>query len=148
MAFKGAFLTLLFPIDRFGEMGPLSRCYFKEKGFCRQDILEHIWAFYQVSLHSFSPIYCQMFTLFSVYCRTYFQHMQEYMTPGEIEVALYTDSKHADKLRTAYASKEAISLGHVSIRRFEFLGSRKSFEGLKRVSRENTSHVYELLLAA
>lgn len=119
MAFKGAFLTLLFPIDRFGEMGPLSRCYFKEKGFCRQDILEHIWAFYQ-----------------------------EYMTPGEIEVALYTDSKHADKLRTAYASKEAISLGHVSIRRFEFLGSRKSFEGLKRVSRENTSHVYELLLAA
>eukprot|EP00250_Pteridium_aquilinum_P008710 c18152_g1_i1 orf=255-1925(+) len=119
VVFKGAFLTVLFPIDRFGEMGPLSRCYFNEKGFCRQDILELIWAFYQ-----------------------------EHMTPGEVEVALFTDSKHADKLRVAYASKEAISLGHVSIRRFEFLGSRKSFEGLKRIGRENTSQVYELLLAA
>ncbi|MCO5613003.1 hypothetical protein L7F22_067276 [Adiantum nelumboides] len=119
VVFKGAFLTVLFPVDRFGEMGPLSRCYYNEKGFCRQDILDNIWAFYQ-----------------------------EYLTPGEVEVALYTDSKHADRLRTAYASKEAISLGHVSVKRFEFLGSRKSFEGLKRVGRENTGHVYELLLAA
>ncbi|KAI5072324.1 hypothetical protein GOP47_0012430 [Adiantum capillus-veneris] len=119
IVFKGAFLTVLFPVDRFGELGPLSRCYYNEKGFCRQDILENIWAFYQ-----------------------------EHLTPGEVEVALYTDSKHADKLRTAYASKEAISLGHVSVKRFEFLGSRKSFEGLKRVGRENTGHLYELLLAA
>lgn len=119
LAFKGPFLTLLFPIDRFGEMGPLSRCYFNENGFCRQSIVEHIWAFYQ-----------------------------EYMTSGEIEVALYTDSKHADKLRTTYVSKEAVSSGHVSMKRFEFLGSRKSFEGLRRAGRENTSHVYELLLTA
>lgn len=119
VVFKGSFLTVLFPIDRFAEIGPSSRTFFNEKGFCRQDIIELIWAFYQ-----------------------------EYMTPGEVEVALYSDSKHADKLRTAYASKETISLGHVPIRRYEFLGSRKSFEGLKRSGRENTSQVYELWLVA
>ncbi|KAH7420599.1 hypothetical protein KP509_13G014000 [Ceratopteris richardii] len=117
--FKGAFLTLLFPLDRFGEMGPTSRCYHNEKGFTRQDIIELIWNFYQ-----------------------------EHLTSMEVEVALYTDSKHADKLRNTYATKEAINLGHVPLRRFEFLGSRKNFEVLKRVGRENTSQLYELFLSA
>lgn len=33
--YKGAFLTILFPIDRFGEMGPSARTFFSEKGFTR-----------------------------------------------------------------------------------------------------------------
>ncbi|KAH7299279.1 hypothetical protein KP509_24G003500 [Ceratopteris richardii] len=119
IVFRGSFLNVLFPVDRFGEMGPMSRCYHNEKGFGRQDILELIWSFYQ-----------------------------EQLTQEEVEVALYTDSKHADKLRSLYATKEAVTLGYVPMRRFEFLGSRKSFEGLKRVGRENTSQLYELSLAA
>ena len=70
------------------------------------------------------------------------------MTPEEVEVALYTDSRHADKLRGAYVSKEALTLGHVPMRRYEFLGSRKSFEGLKRIGSDNTGHIYELFLTA
>lgn len=116
---KASFLTVLFPIDRFAEVGPSSRTFFSEKGFQRHQILELIWTFYQ-----------------------------EYMTPGEVEVAIHSDSKHADKLRTVYADKETVEQGYISLKRCEFLGSRKCFEGLKRSGRENTSQVYELWLGA
>ncbi|GLJ11043.1 hypothetical protein SUGI_0141190 [Cryptomeria japonica] len=117
--YRGLFLTILFPIDRFGEMGPSSRTFFSEKGFTRMHILEHIYSFYQ-----------------------------ENMSPDEIGVSIHTDSKHADHLRSLYASREAVELGYVAIKRSEFIGSRRSFEGLKRVSRENTGQVYELWLGA
>ncbi|KAH9309138.1 hypothetical protein KI387_037049, partial [Taxus chinensis] len=107
--YRGVFLTILFPIDRFGEMGPSSRTFFSEKGFTQMQILEHIYSFYQ-----------------------------ENMAPDEIEVAIHTDSKHADRLRSLYASKDALELGYIAMKRIEFLGSRRSFEGLKRISRENT----------
>lgn len=117
--YKGAFLTILFPIDRFGEMGPSARTFFNEKGFTRLQILDHIHSFYQ-----------------------------ENLSPDEIEVAIHTDSKHADRLRNVYASNEALDLGYVPVKRSEFLGSRRSFEALKRVGRENTGQVYELWLGA
>lgn len=70
------------------------------------------------------------------------------MSAQEVESAIHTDSRHADRLRTAYASKETAERGYVVFKRIEFLGSRKSFEMLKRVSGDNNSNVYELLLRA
>jgi hypothetical protein len=48
--FRGAFLTILFPIDRFSELGPSSRTFFSEGGFSREQIIELIHSFYQVNL--------------------------------------------------------------------------------------------------
>ena len=56
---------------------------------------------------------------------------QENLSPDEIEVAIHTDSKHADRLRHLYASNEALDLGYVSVKRSEVLGSQRSFEALK-----------------
>ncbi|XP_047170046.1 uncharacterized protein LOC124838482 isoform X2 [Vigna umbellata] len=109
LIFKNHFLTILFPIDRFSEMGPSSRTFFSHNGFT---------------------------------C------LQENMSRQEIEVAIHSDSRHADRLRSVYSSKETIARGHVTFKRVEFLGSRTSFEMLKRVSGENNSNVYELLLRA
>eukprot|EP00249_Psilotum_nudum_P021349 c28080_g2_i10 orf=3395-4438(+) len=117
VVFKGTFLTILFPIDRFGELGPSSRTFFSEKGFRRQQILDHIYTFYQ-----------------------------EYLSSDEVDVAIHTDSKNAEKLRSVYFNKQTIELGCVPIKRAEFLGSRKKFQGLRRVGRENTSQLYELWL--
>eukprot|EP00252_Welwitschia_mirabilis_P025339 TRINITY_DN7874_c0_g1_i8.p1 TRINITY_DN7874_c0_g1~~TRINITY_DN7874_c0_g1_i8.p1 ORF type:complete len:493 (-),score=68.25 TRINITY_DN7874_c0_g1_i8:660-2138(-) len=47
--YRGVFLTILFPADRFGEMGPSARTYFSEGGFTCQQILEYIYYFYQDS---------------------------------------------------------------------------------------------------
>ncbi|KAM7510708.1 hypothetical protein LguiB_009583 [Lonicera macranthoides] len=111
---KNHFLTILFPVDRFGEMGPCSRTFFSDTGFTCLRVLDHIYAFYQ-----------------------------ENMSSQEIEVALHTDSRHADRLRSVYSSKEMIEF-----KRVDFLGSRKSFEMLKRVTGDNNSNVYELLIRA
>ncbi|XP_022027777.1 uncharacterized protein LOC110928995 isoform X2 [Helianthus annuus] len=119
LVFKNHFLTILFPVDRFSEMGPSSRTYFSDTGFTCLQLLDHIHAFYQ-----------------------------ENMSKMEIELAIHTDSRHADKLRSVYASKEAAEHGYAEIKRIEFLGSRKSFEMLKRVSGDNNSNVYELLTRA
>ncbi|XP_050219712.1 uncharacterized protein LOC126670098 isoform X2 [Mercurialis annua] len=119
LIFRNHFLTILFPIDRFSEMGPSSRTYFSENGFTCMQVLDHIHTFYQ-----------------------------ENMSPSEVEVAIHTDSRHADRLRTLYSSKETTELGYVSFKRIDFLGSRKSFEMLKRVSGDNNSNVYELLIRA
>lgn len=119
LIFKDHFLTILFPVDRFGEMGPSSRTFFSDKGFTCFQVLDHIYAFYQ-----------------------------ENMSAQEIEVAIHTDSRHADRLRSVYCSKETADSEFVSFKRIDFLGSRRSFEMLKRVSGDNNSNVYELLVRA
>ena len=70
------------------------------------------------------------------------------MSAEEIEAAIHTDSRHADRLRSVYCSKETSEKGYVIFKRIEFLGSRRSFEMLKRVTGDNNSNVYELLLRA
>ncbi|KAL1337691.1 hypothetical protein AAHE18_10G157000 [Arachis hypogaea] len=119
LIFKNHFLTILFPIDRFAEMGPSSQTYFSHNGFTCLQVLDHIHAFYQ-----------------------------ENMSNQEIEAAIHTDSRHADRLRSVYRSKETAERGFVLFKRIEFLGSRTSFEMLKRVTGDNNSNVYELLLRA
>ncbi|KAK4435778.1 hypothetical protein Salat_0741300 [Sesamum alatum] len=119
LIFKGHFLTIMFPVDRFSEMGPGSRTFFSSKGFTCLQVLDYIYAFYQ-----------------------------ENMSAEEIEIAIHTDSRHADRLRSAYSSKETAERGHVEFKRIDFLGSRKSFEMLKRVPGDSSSNVYELLIRA
>ncbi|KAK6158795.1 hypothetical protein DH2020_006109 [Rehmannia glutinosa] len=119
LIFKSHFLTIMFPVDRFSEMGPCSRTFFSSKGFTCLQVLDYIYAFYQ-----------------------------ENMSAEEIEIAIHTDSRHADRLRSAYSSKETAEQGRVEFKRIDFLGSRKSFEMLKRVSGDNSSNLYELLIRA
>ncbi|KAJ7514958.1 hypothetical protein O6H91_23G066700 [Diphasiastrum complanatum] len=117
IVYKGVFLTILFPIDRFGEMGPSSRTFFGAKGFTRKQILDHIHEFYKGNLSA-----------------------------EEIQVAIYTDSRHADRLRAAYTDLKFAKLGYVPVKRCDFIGSRKIFKGLKRLGKENTGQIYELCL--
>lgn len=76
------------------------------------------------------------------------------MSSEEIEVAIHTDSRHADRLRSIYCGKEEGSDSEQDdgcltwMKRIDFLGSRKSFEMLKRISGENNSNVFELLIRA
>ncbi|XP_020080437.1 uncharacterized protein LOC109704122 isoform X1 [Ananas comosus] len=117
--FKNHFLTILFPVDRFSELGPLSRTFFSNGGFTRMQVLDYIYSFYQ-----------------------------ENMLENEIEVAIHTDSRHADRLRSLYASEESVERGYISFKRIDFMGSRRSFEALKRLSGETNCNVYELLIRA
>ncbi|KAF6146740.1 hypothetical protein GIB67_009026 [Kingdonia uniflora] len=116
---KNNFLTVLFPIDRFGEMGPSSRTFFADNGFTCLHVLDIVYTFYQ-----------------------------ENMSAGEVDAGIHTDSRYADRLRTLYTSKESVENGYVQFKRIDFLGSRRSFEMLKRVSGDNNSNVYELLIRA
>ena len=77
-----------------------------------------------------------------------FALLQENMCVEEIEAAIHTDSRRANQLRTAYSSIETAECGYVVFKRIDFLGSRKIFEMLKRVSGDYDSNVYELLLRA
>ncbi|KAK8513693.1 hypothetical protein V6N13_002421 [Hibiscus sabdariffa] len=115
LIFKNNFLTILFPIDRFSEMGPSARTYFSGNGFTCLQVLDYIYAFYQ-----------------------------EDMSIDEIKAAIHTDSRYADRLRSAYER------GYMTFKRIDFLGSRKSFEMLKRVGGDNSSssNVYEVLIRA
>ena len=71
------------------------------------------------------------------------QHVQIFhLSAHEIEAAIHTDSRHADRLRAVYSSN------YVIFKRTDFLGSRKSFEISERVSGDNNSNVYELLIRA
>ncbi|XP_031382410.1 uncharacterized protein LOC116196694 [Punica granatum] len=119
LIFKHHFLTILFPIDQFAEIGPSSRTFFSDRGFTCIQVLDQIYGFYQ-----------------------------ENMLAHEVEVAIHTDSRHADRLRSVYASKESIEQGSITFKRIDFLGSRRSFEMLKRVRGDNNSNVYELLIRA
>ncbi|XP_073133431.1 uncharacterized protein [Henckelia pumila] len=112
LVLESHFLTVMFPVDRFSEMGPRSRTFFSNTGFTCLQILDHIHSFYQ-----------------------------EKMSAEEIELAIHTDSRHADMLRSAYS-------GSLEFKRIDFLGSRKRLERLKRVSGDNCSNVYELLIRA
>ncbi|KAI4376457.1 hypothetical protein MLD38_014217 [Melastoma candidum] len=117
LIFKGHFLTILFPIDRFAELGPSSRTFFSHEGFTCLKVLNHIYEFYQ-----------------------------ENMSADEIDTAIHTDSRHADRLRSIYTSKDSGERGLVEFKRIEFLGSRRSFEMLKCVNGDNNGNVYELLI--
>ncbi|EOA25228.1 hypothetical protein CARUB_v10018541mg [Capsella rubella] len=72
LVYKNHFITLLLPIDWYGEMGPSSRSYFSETGFTCQQILQHIYEFYQ-----------------------------ENMSEEEIKAAIHTNSRQSEKLRAA-----------------------------------------------
>jgi hypothetical protein len=72
LVYKNHFITLLLPIDWYGEMGPSSRSYFSETGFTCQQILQNIYAFYQ-----------------------------ENMSEEELKAAIHTNSRHSEKLRAA-----------------------------------------------
>lgn len=74
--------------------------------------------------------------------------LQENMSADEVDAAIHTDSRYADRLRSVYASKETAEHGYLQFKRIDFLGSRRSFELLKRVSGDNSSNVYELLIRA
>ncbi|MBA0638973.1 hypothetical protein Goklo_022036, partial [Gossypium klotzschianum] len=112
LIFKNHFLTILFPVDRFSEMGPSSRTYFSNNSFTCLQVLDYIYSFYQ-----------------------------ENMSSHEIEAAIHTDSRHADRLRALYSSKETVECGgNIIFKRIDFLGSRRSFEMLKRVSGDNNSN--------
>ncbi|KAJ1289832.1 hypothetical protein BS78_02G195000 [Paspalum vaginatum] len=119
LIFKNHFLTILFPIDRFGELGPSSKTFYNNGGFTCIQVLDHIYNFYQ-----------------------------ENMSTDEIDIALHTDSRHADRLRSLYSCAESAEKGLVAFKRIDFLGSRRSFEALKRLNRESNSNVYELVIRA
>ncbi|KAF7140314.1 hypothetical protein RHSIM_Rhsim06G0092200 [Rhododendron simsii] len=48
LIFRNQFLTILFPVDRFAEIGPCSRTFVSDTGFTCLQVLDHIHAFYQV----------------------------------------------------------------------------------------------------
>uniref|UniRef100_A0A803LXS6 BRCT domain-containing protein n=1 Tax=Chenopodium quinoa TaxID=63459 RepID=A0A803LXS6_CHEQI len=57
LVFKNHFITILYPVDRFAELGPSSRTYFSDAGFTCLQLLEFIYAFYQASIAaSFSSV--------------------------------------------------------------------------------------------
>ncbi|KAK3032205.1 hypothetical protein RJ639_036135 [Escallonia herrerae] len=116
---RNHYLTILFPLDRFAEMGPCSRTFFSNTGFTCLQVLDFVYAFYQ-----------------------------ENMSAEEIELAIHTDSRHADRVRLLYSCKDTLERGFLEFKRIDFLGSRRSFEMLKRVSGDNNSNVYELLIRA
>lgn len=70
------------------------------------------------------------------------------MSAEEMDMAIHTDSRHADRLRALYASQESVDQGFMAFKRIEFVGSRRSFESLKRISGENNSNVYQLVIRA
>lgn len=119
LIFRHHFITILFPVDRFSEMGPSSRTFYSEKGFTCLQVLDLIYVFYQ-----------------------------ENMSDHEIEAAIHTDSRHADRLRAMYSDKRTAEPGHLVYKRIDFMGSRKFLEMLKRNSGDNTGNVYELVIRA
>ncbi|XP_076945865.1 uncharacterized protein LOC143617092 [Bidens hawaiensis] len=119
LVFGNHFITILFPLDRLGEMGPTSRTFFSDMGFKCTQLLDHIYSFYQ-----------------------------ENMSTSEIELAIHTDSRHADKLRSMYSNKETAECGFLKIKRVDFLGSRRVFKMLKHVPGHYGNNVYELLTRA
>lgn len=68
------------------------------------------------------------------------------MSASEIELAIHTDSRHADKVRSLYSSKETAECGFLKVKRIDFLGSRRIFKMLKHVPGNYGNNVYELLI--
>eukprot|EP00897_Mesotaenium_endlicherianum_P010537 jgi/Mesen1/9511/ME000637S08959 len=112
---KHPFVTILFPRDRLGEAGSVARTFYSPAGYTLLQLLEHI--------HS---------------------HYQDELTPEEVGIALYTDSKQADKCRAAYVADSLCD----GMRRCDLIGSRRHLEALQRVGRGGAGHTYELLLEA
>ena len=74
--------------------------------------------------------------------------VQEHLSDNEVEAAIHTDSRHADRLRAMYSDKQTAELGHLVYKRIDFMGSRRSFEILKRISGDNMGNVYGLVIRA
>lgn len=72
------------------------------------------------------------------------------MTDEEVSLAMHTDSKHAERLRAMYVAQPMDDRQSVRplMLRWEFLGSRRSFEGLQRTSRDASGQVYDVVLSA
>ena len=70
------------------------------------------------------------------------------MTAEEVDLAIHTDSEQADALRLMYVTKNASGWQYAGYKRLQFLGTRRSFEALKRVGGENYCSVYELVIRA
>ncbi|VVB04859.1 unnamed protein product [Arabis nemorensis] len=100
--YKNHFISLLLPIDWYGEMGPSSRSYFSETGFTCQQILQHIYAFYQ-----------------------------ENVSEEEIKAAIHTNSRHGENLRASVVKGGKIVFKRIeflgSRYSFEMLKSVSSF---------------------
>ncbi|GER30608.1 BRCT domain-containing DNA repair protein [Striga asiatica] len=64
LIFKGHFLTIMFPVDRFSEMGPCSRTFFSNNGFTCLQVLDYIYAFYQARFILPALSICHAATLF------------------------------------------------------------------------------------
>ncbi|XP_052622134.1 uncharacterized protein LOC111893178 isoform X2 [Lactuca sativa] len=96
LIFGNHFITILFRVDWFREMGLCSRTFFSDTGFTCWQLLHHIYTFYQ-----------------------------ENMSTSEIELAIHADSRHADQLRSNYSNKEVVEVKHIdflgSRRRFQML---------------------------
>ncbi|CAH2065498.1 unnamed protein product, partial [Thlaspi arvense] len=90
LVYKNSFITLLLPIDWYGEMGPSSRSYFSENGFTCQQIIQHIYAFYQ-----------------------------EHMSEEEIKTAIHTNSRHSEQLRAAVSVMKVGKIAFKRIQFFE-----------------------------
>lgn len=63
------------------------------------------------------------------------------MTELEMNIAIHTDSKYADILRSKYSESTDFTFS-----RAEFLGSRVSFEGLWKCRSEGKGDIYQLKL--
>ncbi|KAG0619753.1 hypothetical protein M758_4G162500 [Ceratodon purpureus] len=81
VVFPGSFLTILFPIDRFSELGPSSRTFFSDAGFTRWQIIQLVYTFYQ-----------------------------EPLDETEVDAALHTDSKHGDRLRASFQNSQPVAM--------------------------------------
>ena len=144
MDYKHPFLTILFPIDRYGELGVRSRNLHSAQGFSRRRVLQSIYEFYQVTrLRCYGATVLRWVEEDSRgWCTV---PLQENMSDEEVQVAIHTDSRHADHLRLGLVSRRN---GDGQLARCKFLGSRKSYDSLKRVGRGNCGQIYELLLGA
>ncbi|KAK3276242.1 hypothetical protein CYMTET_15672 [Cymbomonas tetramitiformis] len=109
VVYRLPFISILYPIDRFQECGFWCETYYcGAQGLTRRQLLEKIQGFYT-----------------------------EELTEEQWRLCIYTDSKHADKLRAA------LSLGD-NMHRGEFLGALRNLECLRKVC----GHVYEVVLNA
>eukprot|EP00899_Mesostigma_viride_P017227 jgi/Mesvir1/25505/Mv01758-RA.1 len=131
------FLTLLFPVDAYGEMGPCARTLHSATGFTCGQILQEVHRFYHARL-----------------------------SDEELALAMHLKSDIGQLLRSSLSEapqriperhgagaaatrrEEANREGPDAWRRFHLLGRMKGFQGLQRVGQEYGGQLYEVLLIA
>ncbi|KAL0886177.1 hypothetical protein Bca101_010160 [Brassica carinata] len=98
VTFKDSFLTILYPADRFSEMGPSSRTYFSDTVILQNQL----GTFDDVEIYRPLQFHNNQMPLLP----------QEDLPDLEIEVVIHTDSRHADRLRSVNCNKEASDDGY------------------------------------